>query len=150
MTQKPEGEMEASFHYLLMARQTLCQREVFARLKDTGLTSGQPKVLDYLGGHDGASQKEIAAGCHIEPASLTAVLNGMEAKGLIERRSLNNNRRTSHVFLTQRGRQLQEEAARVFAQVEQAVLSGLTQEDRQGFMRVLGEIYGRLSQHREE
>ena len=150
MTQKPEGKMEASFHYLLMASHTLFQREVFARLKDTGLTSGQPKVLDYLGGHDGASQKEIAAGCHIEPASLTAVLNGMEAKGLIERRSLNNNRRTSHVFLTQRGRQLQEEADRVFAQVEQAVLSGLTQEDRQGFMRVLREIYGRLSQQREE
>ena len=36
------------------------------QLKDTGLTLGQPKVLDYLKDHDGVSQKEIAAGCLIE------------------------------------------------------------------------------------
>ena len=30
-----------------------------------GLTPGQPKVLDYLKEHDGASQKEIAGACGI-------------------------------------------------------------------------------------
>ena len=76
-------------------------------LEETGLTAGQPKVLDYLGYHDGASQKEIAAHCYIEAATLTSVLNGMEAKALIERRRLNGNRRTFHIFLTQKGRQQQ-------------------------------------------
>ena len=152
MSQMPQGQggMEASFHYLLMASQSLFQRGVFARLRDTGLTSGQPKVLDYLGGHDGASQKEIAAGCHIEPASLTAVLNGMEAKGLIERRSLNHNRRTSHVFLTPRGIQMQEETQRVFARMERAVLEGVSPEEQLIFMQVLEGIYNRLSQQKEE
>ena len=70
--------MEETFHYLLMANQAAFRREVFQRLKGSGLTSGQPKILDYLGDHDGASQKEIAKGCHIEPASLTTVLHGME------------------------------------------------------------------------
>ena len=77
-------------------------------LEETGLTAGQPKVLDYLGYHDGASQKEIAAHCYIEAATLTSVLNGMEAKALIERRRLNGNRRTFHIFLTQKGRQQQQ------------------------------------------
>lgn len=150
MNREPEGEMEASFHYLLMASQSLFQRGVFARLRDTGLTSGQPKVLDYLGDHDGASQKEIAAGCHIEPASLTAVLNGMEAKGLIERRSLNHNRRTSHVFLTPRGAEMQRETCRVFTRMEQAALEGIPPEERLIFMQVLGRVYARLSQQKEE
>lgn len=57
------------------------------KLKDTGLTLGQPKVLDYLQDHDGANQAEIARACHIEPASLTSVLNRMEEKALVERRT---------------------------------------------------------------
>ena len=72
--------MESSFHYLLMANQARFQKKFFSLLADTPLTQGQPKVLDYLREHDGAAQKEIAAACQIEPASLTSILNGMEQK----------------------------------------------------------------------
>lgn len=97
---------DASFHYLLMATHTTLQKKLLAQLKDTGLTLGQPKVLDYLKEHDGANQTEIARGCHIEAASLTSILNRMEEKGIIERRMLNGNRRSLHVFLTDKGREL--------------------------------------------
>ena len=50
--------MEDSLHYLIMANQMLVQRGLLERLKNTGLTIGQPKVLDYLKDHDGSSQKE--------------------------------------------------------------------------------------------
>lgn len=45
--------------------------------------------------HDGAIQKEIAVFCHIEPASLTVILNGMENKGYITRQTDNGNHRTA-------------------------------------------------------
>ena len=57
--------MDGTYHYMLMSNHLLLQKKLLAALKDTGLTMGQPKVLDYLGEHNGASQKEIAAGCHI-------------------------------------------------------------------------------------
>ena len=63
--------MKESLHYLLMANQMLVQRQLLDRLKNTGLTIGQPKVLDYLTDHDGSSQKEIAKGCFLEAGSLT-------------------------------------------------------------------------------
>lgn len=51
-------------------------KKLMENVKSTGLTLGQPKVLDYLKHHDGANQKEIAAGCHVKPdpslLSLTA------------------------------------------------------------------------------
>ena len=75
--------MDRSFHYLLMATQSLFQRSVMAELNGSGLTAGQPKVLDYLGRHDGSVQKAIAAGCQIDPATLTGLLNRMEEKCLI-------------------------------------------------------------------
>ena len=96
--------MDTSLHYLTMANQMLIQKRLLERVKASGLTLGQPKVLDYLKDHDGASQKEIAADCFIEAGSLTSILNRMEEKGLIERRMLNGNRRTFHIFMTESGK----------------------------------------------
>ena len=42
-----------------MAEQSMFHKELLSRLKDTGLTIGQPKILDYLKDHDGAGQKDI-------------------------------------------------------------------------------------------
>ena len=97
------NETKESLHYLLMANHLMVQKSLIASVKDTGLTPGQPKVLDYLRHHDGTVQKEIAANCHIEPASLTTILNGMEAKGLIQRRLCPDNHRFYNVYLTELG-----------------------------------------------
>ena len=52
--------MDDTLHYLIMANQMLVQKALLEQLKDTGLTIGQPKILDYLKDHDGSNQKEIA------------------------------------------------------------------------------------------
>lgn len=95
--------MPYSFHYLIMAEHSTFQKELLSRLRDTGLTIGQPKILDYLKDHNGISQKEIAKGCHIEPGTLTTLLNRMEEAGLVERRMMHGNRRSLYVFLTEKG-----------------------------------------------
>ena len=86
--------MDQSFHYLLMITQALFQKRLYNEFNQKGLTVGQPKILDYLGRHNGCVQKSIADGCQIEPATLTGILNRMEEKGMIERRMLNGNRRS--------------------------------------------------------
>ena len=62
---------ESSYHYLLMSNHLGFQKKVMAILKPLGLSTGQPKVLDHLRYHNGASQKDIAHACHIEKAFLT-------------------------------------------------------------------------------
>ena len=47
--------MKESLHYLLMSDHLMVQKALLNRIKDTGLTSGQPKILDYLMHHDGCS-----------------------------------------------------------------------------------------------
>ena len=63
--------MKESIHYLLMSDHMLVQKALLGSIKESGLTLGQPKILDYLKDHNGCVQKDIAAGCHIEPASIT-------------------------------------------------------------------------------
>lgn len=133
--------MDESLHYLTMANQMLIQKKLLEKIKNTHLTLGQPKVLDYLKEHDGASQKEIAAGCVIEAGSLTSILNRMEEKGLIERRMLNGNRRTFHIFMTDLGKENLNIVNEAFLQIEEDALHGISKEDYERFM----EIYKRIN-----
>ena len=136
--------MDTSLHYLTMANQMLIQKRLLEKVKVSGLTLGQPKVLDYLKDHDGASQKEIAAGCFIEAGSLTSILNRMEEKGLIERRMLNGNRRTFHIFMTEAGKKSQKLVEEVFAEIETIAWNDISQEEEEAFMRVYHKIYSNL------
>ena len=137
--------MDDSFHYLSMINHMTVQKKLMEQLKDTGLTLGQPKVLDYLKDHDGASQKEIAAGCLIEAGSLTSILNRMEEKGLIERKMLNGNRRTFHIFMTESGKKNQKLVEEAFKKIEKTALNGISEEEQKLFMEIFCRIYRNLA-----
>nr|WP_302657565.1 MarR family transcriptional regulator [uncultured Agathobaculum sp.] len=136
--------MELSLHYLLMANHSMLQKLVLSKTKELGLTSGQPKVLDYLQDNDGAMQKDIAQGCHIEPSSLSTILNGMEKAGLIERKTPGENRRTTCIYLTDEGRARCTELNEIFASAEQQALDGLSPAARHAVRALLAQIYNNL------
>lgn len=137
--------MSLSFHYLIMAEQSVIQKKLLAKLKGYGLTAGQPKILDYLFRHDGAGQKEIAHGCHIEPGTLTTLLNRMEEGGLVERRMLNGNRRSLYVFLTEKGKEQAAAVDKAFKAIEAQAFSGLSEAESRNFMETLKKIYSQTN-----
>ena len=137
--------MDDSFHYMSMINHMTIQKKLMEQLKDTGLTLGQPKVLDYLKDHDGVSQKEIAAGCLIEAGSLTSILNRMEEKDLIERKMLNGNRRTFHIFMTESGKKNQKIVEEAFKKIEKTALNGISEEEQKLFMEIFCRIYRNLA-----
>ena len=137
--------MDDSFHYMSMINHMTVQKKLMEQLKDTGLTLGQPKVLDYLKDHDGVSQKEIAAGCLIEAGSLTSILNRMEEKDLIERKMLNGNRRTFHIFMTESGKKNQKLVEAAFKKIEKTALNGISEEEQKLFMEIFCRIYRNLA-----
>lgn len=136
--------MEHSFHYMLMAVQALVQKKLLNELKSTGLTAGQPKILDYLRSHNGVSQKEIAHGCHIEAGSLTSVLNRMEENHLVQRKMLNGNRRTYYIFLTEKGSCLADIVDKTFKEIEAELFLDISLEDKQLFSSIFSQIYNHI------
>lgn len=137
--------MDTSYHYLLMANQAILHKKLLAALKDTNLTLGQPKVLDFLKENDGANQKDIASGCHIEAASLTSILNRMEEKHMIERRMLNGNRRSFHIFLTDTGKELQLAVEQAFLNLEEESFRGISEEEKSCFLSTFLKIYENMT-----
>ena len=139
--------MDNSLHYLIMANQMLVQRALLDKLKDTGLTIGQPKILDYLKDHNGSSQKDIAKACFLEAGSLTTILNHMEEKGLITRQILNGDRRTYHIFMTEEGKKNQQLIDSIFTDIENNALTDITKEELEMFMNVCQKIYINLQKN---
>lgn len=136
--------MNDTLHYLLMADHALLQKILFANIRDSGLSLGQPKVLDFLKDHDGAVQKDIAKGCHIEPASLSTILTGMEKSGLITRETNENNRRNLYIYMTDKGKAICEQVTEHFSQIEKKALSGFTEEEIENILTYLTKIHKNL------
>lgn len=137
--------MKETLHYLLMADHLIFQKALLAEIKDTGLTSGQPKILDYLKDHDGEVQREIAVACHIEPATLTSLLSGMENKGLVTRKTLNGNRRSLYVYLTDKGKELARRVEAGFDRIEEHALGGFNNEEKETLMLLLARVHGNFN-----
>lgn len=142
--------MKESLHYLLMANYFMIQKALVTNVKDTGLTSGQPKVLDYLKNHNGAVQKDIAAGCHIEPASLTTILNGMETKGLIERRLCPDNHLFYNVYLTETDRLYVDRLENEFDTIESYALQNFSEADKEQLIEYLSRIYNTMLNYKRK
>lgn len=140
--------MEQSLHYLAMAGHMLIQKNLSNRLKDTGLTIGHPKILDYLKDHDGSPQIDIARACFLEAGSLTTILNGMEEKGLIERRSLPGNRRSFHIFLTKEGKKKIALIEQAFSEIEADALKNISEEELDTFLSIYQKINQNLQSER--
>ncbi len=132
--------MNESLHHLLMTDHLLFQKALLAGIRETGLTLGQPKVLDYLLTHDGAIQREIAEACHIEPATITSLLAGMEKKGLIVRQNQQGNRRSLFVYLTENGKKMAMEVDRAFQCIEKQALTGFDQEEAAALADFLARV----------
>ncbi len=95
------------------------------------LTAGQPRILNYLFEHNGCIQRELAAACHLEPASVTSVLNSMEKAGLIERKPVQGDKRALEVWLTEKGLDQKKTIEENFITMANECFQGFTEEEKQ-------------------
>lgn len=139
-----------SYHKLMMENQTLFSKKLFDKLANNKLTSGQPKILEYLMEHDGAVQKDIACACHIEPATVTSILFRMEKNNLIERRMKEGDRRFLCTYLTSCGKRAAKNVIEVFERIENIALGGFSKEEKEKFIYFLEKVNKNLKEGREE
>ena len=105
------------------------QNNVFRpMIAELGLSVGQPKILGFLTRHDGCMQKELAAMCDIDPATISRLLDKMEADGLISRQTVAGNKRATAISLTPSGYARHEASREMRRQLEETELAGFSEE----------------------
>ena len=81
---------------------------VAERLKGLGLSVPQCDVLTTLTEREGISQQELAERLYVTKGNISGLIDRLAAAGLVERRSIEGDRRSHAIFLTPAGRDLAE------------------------------------------
>lgn len=78
------------------------------RLRRAGLSAAQFDVLATLTEREGLSQQELAERLYVTKGNISGLIDRLAAGGLVERRSIEGDRRSRAIFLTADGRRLAE------------------------------------------
>ena len=129
-----------SLHYLLMKAYTRMNRRICTQAAELGLTSGQPKILEYLLQYGESNQKAIADYCEVEQTTIGSILMRMESSGLVVRTQHKGNRRSLYVALTPEGRAAAERMEHIFTRGEAEVCASLTAEEQYQLRLLLDKL----------
>ncbi len=101
------------------------------------LTHSQLRALVVLDQADEVTAGELAKSADLNPASVTAMLDQLESKGIVQRRRVERDRRVCMVSLTDKGRAIvDEKRARWHALWEQR-LGDLSERELSAALRVM-------------
>jgi DNA-binding MarR family transcriptional regulator len=132
--------IEETTGYLLAKVCRAHRANVGALLSGVGLHVGQEMVLLELWKEDGLKGGELADRLGVEPPTVTRMIRRMESCGFVERRSDPADARSFRVHLTDKGRALEEPVARLWREVEEKTLRGISPEETLVLRRLLARI----------
>src|SRR4051794_12522822 len=106
-----------------------------------GISFGRARTVRRLARRP-MSMGELAAALGIDPANATAVVDDLEALGLVRRRPHPTDRRAKVVEATRKGRELAQRADAILATPPPA-LSAIGADDLEELRRILGSVAAR-------
>jgi DNA-binding MarR family transcriptional regulator len=104
------------------------------------LSFEQSFVLGYLARNPGAIQRDIADMTRTSKASVSSLVQGLERRGLVERRTEGGDERSKRVYATPAAAELTAGFDTAMADVEQTILAPLDQDERATLHALLTKI----------
>jgi DNA-binding MarR family transcriptional regulator len=139
-----EKTLEHRFGFLIGDVSRLYGRLYDRRAKRLGLTRAQSRVLTYLTWKGEMNQARLAEWLDITPISLTRLLDRMESCGWIERVASDGDRRAFVIRLTRKARGIFPRILEVGDTIAADGLKGLSKEESDTLIRLLGRIRNNL------
>ncbi len=120
------------------------------KLENFNLTGAQFCVLTKLFEEEGLTQTQLAHRLYIESPTLVRTLDRLEEAGLIERRRVPSDRRAFHIFLTPKGRELQEVLLQKGSEVHNIAVKGLSEAEIAQLKDLLFQLWQNLENGTKE
>ena len=133
-------DKEKSAGYLINQLARLFARELQQRIQPLGIVTGQFPILLALWSKDGFTQRELLNEIDVEQATLANTLTRMERDGLIKRTKHPTDARAQQIWLTQKAIDVRDDAYRAAMDVNQESLSGLSEEESELFIQLMGKV----------
>jgi DNA-binding MarR family transcriptional regulator len=111
-------------HELAHLMRTLFDQRARAR----GMTRAQWVILKRLERTPGLSQNELASLIEVEPITVGRLVDRLEARGLVERRSDPRDRRIHRLHLTAKSKPILREIAQNIVEIDKIMSSGISEK----------------------
>ena len=108
---------------------------------ELGLTPPQMFALRALDPEQPVPMRELAAQLHCDSSNVTGLVDGLEAHGLVERRSAEHDRRVRMLVVTEQGAEVRRRIDAVVEAVPPA-LASLSPEDQRALRDILRRALG--------
>ena len=115
-------------------------------IRERELSHPQSFVLGYLAQNPGAIQRDIAEVSRTSAASVSSLLQGLERRGLVERRSEEGNERVKRVYATPAGVELIDGFGAAMTAADDTILAPLDDDERAALHALLSKVTAHLPQ----
>ncbi|MBI3639441.1 MAG: MarR family transcriptional regulator [Thaumarchaeota archaeon] len=105
-----------------------------------GLSSGQWKVILVLSIQNGLSQKDLAERIFVDSTTLVPIIDGMEKKGLVERKTDSKDRRNNNVFLTAKSESFVDPIIEIILRMRKIFFKNIPENDLEITKNILKKI----------
>jgi MarR family transcriptional regulator, organic hydroperoxide resistance regulator len=130
-------ELRLAVGQLFGAERRLRGREQHSQL-DVSLS--QLRALHVLTQQEEVTAGQLAKSADLNPASVTAMLDQLEASGIVERRRAANDRRVCFVSLTDKGAQIVQERRSQWHALWEAQLGHLSERELSAALKVINAV----------
>ena len=125
---EPRGSSSPAF---LVAQVGAHAASKFAdRLRELELTTPHAGIVRILAATPGITQQALSAALGTLPSRLVALVDDLEKKGLLERRSNGEDRRSYALHLTGKGAAMLQSIGRIAREHQEKLLAALSEEER--------------------
>ena len=107
-------------------------------------------ILMELSKRDGRTQLELANATHMKAPTISVALKQMEKDGYIMREPDEYDARANRIFLTEKGRDIDNRIRRRIREEEAFAMAGLTQSEYKTLVRLLTKIKGSILKDSEK
>lgn len=119
------GPVDSLIGYRLRRAQVTVFQQFMTRFAEFGLTPAEYSALALIAVNPGSKQTQIGEALGIKRANFVTLINGLEARGLAERRRPAGDRRANALYLTQAGTAFIARANAVQAEFEAEMVASL-------------------------
>jgi len=130
--------------YQLRLAQLAVFEDFAADLKDFDVTPGRFGVLVLISANPGMTQSLLASATQLDRSTMVAVIDQLEARGLVERRASPTDRRSNALVLTEEGEKLLKQLKRRIKQHEARIAAAMTPTETATLVELLTRIRTRL------
>ncbi|MCG9692553.1 MarR family transcriptional regulator [Vibrio sp. Isolate22] len=135
-----EFDRQNSFGWMINVIANKASKDFDLELKKHGLTIALWPTLMCLWEEEGVTQRDIAEKSKVENSTTTRTLDKLEKLELVERRADPNSRRSFRIYLTEKGKALEEVLIPIPIKLNKELMEALDTDEQQQMIGLLKKM----------